>query len=212
MKRCFFLRGGCLYCNFDIFFFLFCFVYLSRCVSLYLIKGYWWGKMWSGVSFPSFDRAPPSSCEEAAVCFTASAVTYQQTYFRWLVLLTVIQWQEKTCVSCMISVFSSSNFCLWICSDLCVGSSKIIWTAQLNRRRLLILPQLVYLPQRVKGLSICGYGEAKRCWASVRSYLVFRKPTLIICQCWMNEDSYLQIQEKLFGFLYITFEQTEVSF
>lgn len=160
MKRCFFLRGGCLYCNFDIFFFLFCFVYLSRCVSLYLIKGYWWGKMWSGVSFPSFDRAPPSSCEEAAVCFTASAVTYQQTYFRWLVLLTVIQWQEKTCVSCMISVFSSSNFCLWICSDLCVGSSKIIWTAQLNRRRLLILPQLVYLPQRVKGLSICGYGEA----------------------------------------------------
>lgn len=117
--------GGCLFCNFD-FFFFFCFVYLSHCASLYLIKGYWWIKMWS--QFSIFDRTPPSSCEKAAVCFTASAMTYQQTYFRWLVLHAVIQWQEKTCSSCMI-FFSSflSHFLHWICSDFLVGSSSFLF-------------------------------------------------------------------------------------
>lgn len=41
------------------------------------------------------DRIPPSSCERTAVCFTASTMTYQQTYFRWLVLLSVTQHLKK---------------------------------------------------------------------------------------------------------------------
>lgn len=89
------LLGGCLFCNFDFFFFFFS-VYLSLCVSLYLIKGYWWSSVkWS--QFSIFDRKPPSSCEKATVCFIASAITY----FHWL----VIQWGGKTCSSMRFLIF-----------------------------------------------------------------------------------------------------------
>lgn len=79
--------------------FIYLFFYLSPCASLYLIKGYWWRKMWS--QFSICDRTPPSSCEEAAVCSTAPATSHPHTYFRWLVLLAVTVTGKKTCVSCI---------------------------------------------------------------------------------------------------------------
>lgn len=90
------LLGACLFCNFDIcrIFLPFCFVYLSLCFPtsyqrLLMTPNVKWSQ------FSISDRMPPSSFAKAAVCSAASAMTYQQTYFRWLVLLTVIQWQEK---------------------------------------------------------------------------------------------------------------------
>lgn len=76
-----------------LFFYLF---YLSPCASLYLIKGYWWRKMWS--QFSICDRTPPSSCEEAAVCSIALATSHPHTYFRWLVLLTVTVTEKNMCL------------------------------------------------------------------------------------------------------------------
>lgn len=96
MKRCLALWQ-------PFFFFLltviYLFFYLSPCASPYLIKGYWWRKMWS--QFSICDRTPPSSCEEAAVCSAAPATTHPSTYFRWLVLLAVTVTGGKTCVSCI---------------------------------------------------------------------------------------------------------------
>lgn len=79
---------------------------------------------WS--QFPVSDSLPPSSCEETAVCFTASAVTYQQTYFHWLVLLSVIQCLEKKkiakkkAIRLMFDIYSLSNLALKSVTSFCV--------------------------------------------------------------------------------------------
>lgn len=93
MKRCLALWQP----FFPLLTFIYLFFYLSPCASLYLIKGYWWRKMWS--QFSICDRTPPSSCEEAAVCSTAPATSHPHTYFRWLVLLAVTVTDKKKHVS-----------------------------------------------------------------------------------------------------------------
>lgn len=99
MKRCLALWLPFFFFFFYWLLFIYSF-YLSPCASPYLIKGYWWRKMWS--QFSICDRTPPSSCEEAAVCSAAPATTHPNTYFRWLVLLAVtVTGKKKTCVSCI---------------------------------------------------------------------------------------------------------------
>ncbi|MEQ2249849.1 hypothetical protein ILYODFUR_033752 [Ilyodon furcidens] len=76
---------------------IFCRLFPLIClyVFLYIYQGLLVKENVKWSQFSISDRLPPSSCEKTAVCFTALAVTYQQTYFRWLVLLSVIQFLEK---------------------------------------------------------------------------------------------------------------------
>lgn len=136
------LRADFLFRSFDKYFLVF--VLFVRLVVLHHIYQRLVLKQnvkWS--QFSISDRLPASSCEKTAVCFTASAMTYQQTYFRWLVLLSVIQWLEKTCSSCTISYISLTYFTLKLLKPFSGWVSNFKGLEEINAIAAL-MPLLLY--------------------------------------------------------------------
>lgn len=93
------LLGAVLFCNFDIYcifiFFPFC-LFVSLCFA----TSYQRLLMKQNVKWSQFfisDRTPPSPPPPLlrGSVLRCLCTTYLHTYFRWLVPLTVIQWQEK---------------------------------------------------------------------------------------------------------------------
>lgn len=127
------LLGGCLFCNFDIFLF-FCFVYLSLRVSLYLIKGYWWSKMWSGVSFPSLTECLPPPVRRRQCASLPLLWLINRLISAGLSLLLSYSDRKKTRASCKVSFIFLTFFTLNLLGSFCwfipVTFWNIIWTAQ----------------------------------------------------------------------------------
>lgn len=121
------LLGGCLFCNFDIYIFFFCFVYLSLCVSLYLIKGYWWSKMWSGVSFPSLTECLPPLVKRWQCASLPLLWLINRLISAGLSFLLSYSDRKKICTPCMISLSHwISSFC-WFIQVICFMNYSGKW-------------------------------------------------------------------------------------